>query len=305
MGTLATAGRGFEIAMGDISANTKLATACKFINAEVARLRNHTIGIWILSVFGSLGLSLVLGFDDPRILLVLGVGASAISYVRARSELASSYKGVAARRIVALLGSDMTYRTGSSLTRQQLTATDLFQENVARTVSSDEIIGRTHSARYSIQHVRAFGLEKNAMVFDGTVIRIDFVQTFAAHTVIVPDRAGDSMNGWRGSGTGRSKDLVMLKHPAFERLYDVYSTDYYETKKILTQGFMQDAIDAHALFDNEPRFCFLGKTLWIAIPGHAATFDTSLFAPPLTPETAVGNLAVLVSVAERFSLSCQ
>jgi len=291
----------------EASVLNKVQTACNYVNAEVVRLRHQTIAIAAVCAAGAMLLWFVTGFGDARIALVVAAGVVSFAFVRARNELASSYKNIAAKRIVAGLGKELKYNHTSSLTRQQFIAMDLFADRCERWSSRDEIAGRTRGVRYSLHRARASAKDRRAPFFEGVIIKIDFGDNFPGHTVILPDSDGRALtgggNGSNGAASRRKKDLVMLKNPAFERLFDVYSTDYYEARQLVTPKFMEVVIDAQTRLATELRLCFVQKSLFIAVAGggDSLRFDASLFAEPLTPQAAVGNLMQLVSIAERLA----
>jgi hypothetical protein len=157
-------------------------------------------------------------------------------------------------------------------------------------------------AKYSLHRVRASAGERGAPLFDGVVVKLDFEETFPAHTIIVPDQSGQLVIGStapRTSGGGRKKDLVMMKNPVFERSFSVYSTDYYEARKLITPFFMQIVMDAHARLRTEMRLCFLQRSLYVTIAGDALQFTPTLFGDRLTPQRAIG-VAQLVAFAQRL-----
>jgi hypothetical protein len=303
MALVASASRTRTDAFSVIEASTfaKVQAACNFVNAEVARLRHRTIAIWVGCALGALLLWIGTGLLDPRIALVLVAGACIVAFVRAREELIASYRGIAAKRIVAGVGSHLKYNATSTLTRQHFDAMDLFPERCDRWVSRDEIAARTRGAKYSLHQVRAVGKNGKAAFFDGVVIRIDFDEGFPGHTVILPDRDGRTLGTANGTASARrKKDLVMVKNPAFEQVFAVYSTDYYEARQLVTPKFMEVVLDARARLGTELRLCFLNKSLFIAVAGHGLRFGATLFAPPLTPQAAIGKLVLLVAIAERL-----
>ena len=307
MALVATASRTGSFDVGsnlETSALAKVQAACNFVNAEVSRLRHQTIAIAVIAGIGAILLWIFTGAGNPRVPLVLASGIAVFFFVRARTELASSYRSIAAKRIVAGLGKELTYRPGSSLTRQHFIALDLFAERCGRWTSSDEIGGRVRGVKYSLHRARAGGGDRKAPFFDGVVIKVDFSDAFPAHTVIVPDHNGQLLGGHASNGAAgsrRKKDLVMLKNPEFERVFSVYSSDYYETRKLLTPEFMQIVLAAQANLDTELRLCFLQKSLYATVAVGAPRFKPTLFADPLTPQAAVGTLVPLVSLAQRLA----
>jgi hypothetical protein len=285
------------------SALVKVQAACSFVNTEVDRIRNQTIGIAVACAIGALVLSSFSFLGDGRVALVIGAGIAVFHFVRARSQVASSFRVIAGKRIVAGLGRGLTYNPTSSLTQRHFAALELFPVVCTRVDSSDEIAGRMPGAKYALHRVRASSSDRGGPVFDGVVMKLDFEETFPAHTIIVPDQSGQLVIGAtapRTSGGGRKKDLVMMKNPVFERSFSVYSTDYYEARKLVTPFFMQIVMDAQARLHTEMRLCFLQRSLYVTIAGDALQFTPTLFGDRLTPQRAIGA-AQLVALAQRLA----
>jgi hypothetical protein len=304
MALVASATRTRTDAMSVVEASVfaKVQAACNFVNAEVARLRNQTIAIWVACAVGALLLWIATELLDPRIVFVLAMGGVLLAFVRARTELESSYTQIAAKRIVAGLGSQLRYNPASTLTRQQFVGMDLFSERCERWSSRDEIAGKVRGAKYSLHQVRASAKDRRVPFFDGVIVRIDFEESFPGHTVILPDRDGRTLGAATGTAAARrKKDLVMLKNPAFERMFAVYSSDYYEARQLVTPKFMEIILDAQTRLGTELRLCFVNRSLFIVAAGHGVRFGAALFAAPLTPQAAVGKLVHLVALAERIA----
>jgi hypothetical protein len=280
----------------------KVQPVCGFVNAELTRLRNQTIGIPIVSAVATLLLCMVTGVGDIRVPLLVGGGAFAVCFVRARMELASAYTNIVAKRLVAALGKGLTYKTASSLTRQQFIATDLFSSLGDRWRSHDEIGGKVGAVRYSLHQVRAAGRDRGSAVFNGMIIKVDFNDNFPGHTVIVPDREGQTAGSNANAGSRIKRDLVMLKNPAFERVFSVYSSDYYEARRLVTPKLMELVMEASKQF-TDVRLAFVQKSLFIAVAGEMPRPEATLFGAPFTPNVAVGKLVPLVAFAEGLASS--
>ena len=278
----------------------KVQAACSFVNSEIDRVRNQTIGIAVASTFAVLLFSSLSGVGDVRVPIIIAAGITIFFFARARTEVgAPTFRAVAAKRIVAGLGSGLTYSAVSSLTLRHWAALDLFPEPCSRFLSRDEIAGRTDGVKYSLHRVRAFGNDRKGMIFEGVIIKIDIAGIFPAHTIIVPDRSGQPQIA--PSSSGRKKDLVMMKNPAFEQLFSVHSTDYYEARKAVTPFLMQTMMDAQVRLDAELRLCFLNKSLYVTVAGQSPRFTQKLFAVPLTPQSALGTLTDLVPFAQKLA----
>ena len=270
---------------------------CSFVNAEVARLRNMSIGIATACAIAAILFPLVTRIGDARIPLVLAAGVFAVWFVRARRELASHCTNLAAKRFVAALNRGLSYRTGSSLTQQQFQAADLFRESVHRWTSRDEIAGRADGVRFTLHRVRATAKERGRMVFDGVVIKIDFGTTFPGHTLVIPDGDAEPV------GNRVRKDLVMLKHPTFEKEFSVFASDYYEARRLVTPALMDAVLAAAPSFPEGIRMAFVARSLFVAVRTDGLRVEAPLFGAPLTPDTAVGSLMRMVTFAEALAAS--
>ena len=268
---------------------------CAFVNAEVAQLRNMSIGIGALCAIGAVLFPLITRIGDVRIPLVLAAGVFSVWFVRARRQLASHCTNLAAKRFIAALSRGLSYKASSSLTQQQFQASDMFRESVHRWSSRDEIAGRAGGIRYSLHRVRALGKDRNAVVFDGVVIRLEFTSNFPGHTVIVPD--GDP----QPAGTRVKKDLAMLRNPAFEEHFSVFATDYYEARRLLSPVVMQAIQSTADAFDGALRMAFVARSAFIAVRSEGLQVEAPLFGAPLTPDSAVGSVIRMVNFAEALA----
>ena len=276
----------------DTPAIARVQGVCNFINAETARQRNILIGISIAAVLGAMVVPLVTGLHDPRILFVLVAGVIGFFFVRARQDLASAYEKVAINRLVTAVSRELTYRAKSTLTREQFVVSDLFN-GVEKWNSRDEIAGRTRGARFSLHRVRASGADRSAPVFDGIIVKIEGGASFPGHTLVIAEGAK------LPHGSRVRRDLVLLKNPAFEERFNVFSTDYHEARRILTPRLMAIIMVASNQIE-DLRLAFTQKSLFMAIPGGGALHvNASLFGGRLTPEAVVGRLVTLVALAER------
>jgi len=286
-------------AIGSLEASVynRVQAVCNFVNAEIARLRHQTIAIGIACIIGAAVLWYVTG--SGHVALVVAAGAFALCVVRARAELTSSFSNIAAKRIVNAIAQQLAYRSQSSLSREQFNSLDLFAGKCAKFSSHDEITGRVRGVRYSVHQVQARRGDRS-MMFDGAIIRIEYPANFPGHTVVVPDHDGQLLGAMNG-GSRRKKDLVMVKNPSFERLFSVYSTDYYEARRLLTPELMKLVIEGKAALGADMRLCFVHRSLFVAVAEPAAPYHATLFAQPLTPPVALGKLVHLIAFAERIA----
>jgi hypothetical protein len=276
----------------------RVKSVCDFVNAEVARLRNQTIAIALFALVGAIVFPLVTGIGDPRIPLLLAAGIIGIAILRARNELASSCRNIAAKRMVAAMSRSLSYRPKSTMTQKQFLAMDLFSGHVFGWKTGYEMAGNARGIRFGLHRVTATGRNSSEVVFDGVIIKVDFSQAFPGHTIVVPDKLEGGSHGSRVK-----RDLVLLKHPAFEQRFSVYSSDYFEARRLVTPKLMGAAIEAVEKVGGDIRMAFVQRSLFVAARGEALDVNATLFSGPLTPQAAVGKATHLVVFAERLALA--
>jgi hypothetical protein len=274
----------------------KVRPVCEFINAEATRLRHQVIGIGTAGTVGLVILFVILGIQSLWIAFFLGAGLFAFWFARSRAQLASSFSNIAMKRIASALG-NLTYRAKSTLTMQHISSMDLFASGDATWTMRDEIAGISGDIRYSLHQARLAGRTKESVLFDGVIVRMDFREPFSAHTVVIPESDGQALNA---AGSRKKKDLVMLKNPAFERMFGVYSTDYHEARRFVTPKWIYVALQATESLGKDLRFAFVQKSLFIAVPRVQLHPVPSLFGDALTPEGAVGPTTRLVGLVESM-----
>jgi hypothetical protein len=281
----------------DAASRGRVQIVCDFVNAEVAYWRNLLIGVSLVSLVGMVLFPLVTGLADARVAIVIVAGIVAVFFARARHELASSYGRLATKRLVAATNKALSYKPLSSLTREQFVALDLFPLPGTGWRGVHEIGGRAGNASFSLHAVHAPAMERGRDVFRGVIIRLDFATSFP-HTVVLPERQG---HGTGTSGSTARRDLVLVKNPEFERMFNPYSADYLQARQLFTETFMQLVISATRLFGPDLRFAFLKRSLFVAVPGATLLPEVSLVSAPLTAEAATGQLARLAALAEALA----
>jgi hypothetical protein len=309
----------------DASTRARVQAGCNYVNAEVARLRKRVTTVAIICTGGAIVAWILLGGGDPRALFGLGLAIWFLVYNKAQKELKSGYKGIVVRRIVASLGRGLTYQAGSSLTVQQFTSMDLFNEDASTWNSEDEVSGRKNQVAYALHEVRA-GRQDNSsgtrllggssffmlaalkaskqdqrIFFRGLIVKLDFNKNFAGHTVVVPDREGQILAGLFGeSESRRKKSIVRMENVDFEKMFSVYSTDDQEARYLITPKLMELVMETQLLLGAELRLCFKENSLFVTVPQKKDRFEVNMFGGAVTPETAVGDLVEVVNLAEKL-----
>lgn len=280
----------------DAATRSRVKLVCSFINAEVARVRNRTIAIGVACIVGIVLVPFVVPFFDARIPFILSGGIFAFFYVRARTELSSSYRDVAVKRLVAALGRRLTYKPASALTREQFLSLDLFPVVGDGWKSVHTIGGGAPGASYSLHQVEAAGVARGSVAFRGAVVRVDVSRSFPGHTIVVPEH-----DGIAGGVSRVKRDIVMLKNPTFERMFGVYSTDYAQARGAITPRLMAVIMRATETFGTDLRLALVNRSLYLALPDDALLPEVGLLTPPFTPESAAGALARAVALAEELT----
>jgi hypothetical protein len=288
----------------------KLQAGCNYINAEVEKKRRNVISVGIIAAALGLIVYAIMwnrGQQDPRFPIGGAVMLTVLYYFKVRRELAKEYKHVVVRRVVTALGHGLTYSPESRFTRQDFLEMDLFEKRAEQWHAEDEIGGRQNVVTYSILEAHASRTEgsgknrRKVTIFRGLIIRLDFNKNFRGHTVVVPDAESKILGGLFGeSESRRRKEIVRLENVDFEGLFSVYATDQQEARYILTPKLMELVMEAQALLGANLRLSFHDNSVFVTIPQSTNRFEVNLFGAKITPDSACGELAEVVKLAERL-----
>ena len=287
----------------DPRARARVQVACDVVNGEIAVQRRNALltGIGVVIV----ALPLAGAYPDfARLILFAAMIAVGGVVGNARRVVAKTYKQLVVGRIVKALGDGLTYRAESSLTKKAFVGMELFPETPSSFESEDEISGRKANVAYSVHEVRATRQEgkRTVSIFNGLMIRLDFNKNFRGHTTVVPNGMSvrsATLLGKLLSGSPR-KSQVTLENPDFEQIFDVYSTDDQEARYLLTPKLMELVLAANAVQVMDMlRLAFVNNSLYVAVPMPGNRLEAGLTAT-VTPDGAVGELAEVVNLAERF-----
>jgi hypothetical protein len=266
---------------------------CDFVNTEVARTRTRLIVVGLACLIALVLFPILTRMFDPRVPAVIVGGVFVFWAVRLRGELATSYRKVATKRLIAAINKQLSYRAVSSLSRKEFDSLELFPALGKGWNSRHEIAGRTRDAKFSLHAVFASGSERASAVFQGVIIRLDFSSPFKSRTVVFPDgvAAPAASNGKR--------DLVLLKSPRFEQMFNTYSNDYGHARQLLSAELMELLVSTP--FGARSSMAFVKQSVFVAVPGATLLPDVSLFSAPLTPETAAGDIVRLVTFTDALA----
>lgn len=294
-----------RISQLDQSTLLRLQAGCNYINAEVEKRRKTVIVVGVLAVLAS-----VFVFfrwqTDPRVIFA-GVMVAVMYGAHAQRQVAKTYKHIVVGRVVKALGHGLTYSAESKFTRQDFLDMDLFEKRAEKLQSEDEVAGRKNAVSYSILEAKATRTEgsgknrRTVIIFRGVIVRLDFNKHFHGHTVVVPDRESKVLGGLFGEAESRRrKQLARMENVEFENAYSVYTTDQQEARYLLTPKLMELMMQARLLFGGDVRFSFHDNSVFATIPQSTDRFEVGLFGRRITPESACGELAEVVQLAERM-----
>ena len=228
---------------------------------------------WLWSQFGRRP-------DDPVLLAVyLGVGAT-VAWLWASSSLASAYRRRYKDEVLTPMASelgDLSYRPAVAPDAAVLQQQRLFPY-FDRLSAEDEVVGSYQGVPISIVELQLADTrgKSTVKVFDGLFVRVALPRTLSGMTAVVADigilTALRDLMGARGAGR------VRLEDPAFERIYQVYSTDQISARALLTPAFMARFVTLGERSGfQRPVALAQGNDLTIALPKQQGR---DLFEPP-------------------------
>jgi hypothetical protein len=302
---------GGRLSQLDKQSQLKLKLACDYINAQVAKVRRRILTVGAVCVALALIVYSVMwnrGYTEPHfpiggaVLIVLIFGA------HQWRGLNKTYKRILVTRVPAALGQGMTYSAESRFTKQDFIEMDLFEKMVEKWRAEDEVCGRKNAVTYSILEAQATATEgagknrRTVVIFKGSIVRLDFNKNFLGHTVVVPDSESKILGGLFGeSKSRRRKGICRMESVDFEKLYSVYGTDQQEARYLLTPKMMELIIEAQRVLGSPIRLSFHDNSVFVTIPQSRNRFEMGgIFGARITPEIACGEVAEVMSLAERL-----
>jgi hypothetical protein len=292
----------------DASTHAKVMAACNFINAEISRLRHRSTTAGI--IIAALAFTVWLVFRVQNLALLAGVSFAMLVLVVGyfENQLRKVYKQIVVRRLVSALGGGLSYNPESEFSKEEFLQLDLFSRNIDNFRSEDEVRGSRPPVNYTIREAFATRTEgsgkhrRTVTVFKGLLVSLDFNKHFSGHTVVVRNQdsaiLGELFGEWESRG---NKTLTHMESVEFEEQFSVYTTDAQQARYILTPKLMELILRAQEGFDGPMRMSFQDSSVVLAIPQSVNRFEISLFRmSPVTPESAVSELAEVVQMAESM-----
>ena len=276
----------------DAAAGDALAMQLKDVLDEVEAARLETVeainrrAVWRvpLAAAGGVAVAVVGQFSDdaPDFLETLGLLiASAIAgYVWASLGPASAYARLYKDKVLPRLASSfgaLSYRGAVTPDLGRLKEECIFRRFDA-VEADDEIFGTHRTRPISIVELKlTHGSGKNKdTTFDGLLVTLELPRDTGAVTAVVTD-AGD-LGNFFDRQKGQHRERVRLEDVAFEKIYEVYSTDQVASRALLHPAFMEKLKALGELQDFErPQVLCAGRVLQIAMPKR---MRANLFEPP-------------------------
>jgi hypothetical protein len=293
----------------DQSARARLEAACGFINDEIQATRRKIVRFSAACVILALIGYAVMWHDgvrDPRLPLIAALFFTTMYGGYAYRGLARTYKQVVIGRIVNALGQGLSYSPVSRCTKDRFLGMDLFLKRTETWKAEDEICGHKNAVAYSLFEAKATRTEgsgknrRTVTIFRGLIVQLDFNKNFRGHTVVVPNADSQVLGGLFGESESRGrKELCRMDNVTFEDTFSVYSTDQQEARYVLTPKMMELIMATERTF-GAIRCCFKDASMFITIPSAVNRFEVRLWGAKMTPESAIGELAQCVDLAERL-----
>lgn len=284
------------------------------LEAERLRLkregaRNGAIALAVLTVIG-LVIDLCQGgqaFGWTLILSILGLICLPIVIGSQSGKLKTYYKGRIITPIVGAICQEAEYKPAEGIDEKIFCSCGLFTTRPDRYGAEDMIAGRVGATRFSFSEVHAE--EKRvthtgkstttywADIFRGFLFVADFNKEFAGRTIVTRSHLFSfSTPGQR----------ARLEDPAFEKRFDVYTTDQIEARYILTPSLMKRITELDAAYDNRLTMSFHNASLVVAIPDSVDHFEASVWRSVLNRnvfEREFGTIRQLVGIVDELNLN--
>lgn len=134
-------------------------------------------------------------------------------------------------------------------------------------------------------------------IFKGFFFMADFHKDFQGVTTV----RRDSLIKLRFGET-----RVKLENPDFEKVFDVYSSDYMEARYLLTPSMMERLLQVERSFGGGISLCFRNSKVLIAIPDSKNHFEASIWHS-MTDQNAVKaeftTIRMLTGIVQELQLN--
>lgn len=271
-------------------------------------VRNGAIEVALMAAIGLvIDLTLGGGFAWTLILSVIGL-IYWPRYIGSQSEkLRAFYKDQIIQPIVGAICREARYLPDEGIDQQIFSSCGLFSGRVDCYGAEDMIEGRVGATRFSFSEVLA--QEKRTShsgkttttywvdIFRGFLFVADFNKEFAGRTIVTRS----SFFSFSTPG-----QRARLEDPAFEKRFDVYTTDQIEARYILSPSLMRRITELDEAYGGRLTLSFHQSTLVVAIPESVNHFEASVWRSVLDRslfERDFGMIRQLVGIVDELNLN--
>lgn len=222
-----------------------------------------------------------------------------ISCIHGKSSVLSSfYKEEIVDVIIHAFCPNATYSPNDGISETLFCDSGLFT-SPDRYHAEDRIEGRLDKTAFVCSEVHAEERKtrttKNGTqhywvdIFEGFIFMADFHKDFQGETLVL-------RNSLLKLQIGTSR--VKMENPAFEKRFDVFSTDQIEARYLLTPSMMERILKLDNLFGKGITVSFRNSTILIAIPDSRNRFEASIWSSLKDTNILESDFFVLKSLLE-------
>lgn len=238
------------------------------------------------------------------LLYCVGFGAVA-GYTWAVAQLGTAYRLLYKQRVLPLLAAQfgaLSWRPAQVPDLARWQAAGVLPEH-QRAIADDELFGTHRNLPVSIIELRleSHSGDDTTVHFNGLLTEVTLPRGLRGSTAVIAN-AGllGRLRDWIGRD-GRT--LVRLEDPAFEAVYQVWSTDQIAARALLTPAFMERllALAAGSRF-GQPLAITSDNRLTMAIPRTGSLFEPPSYSRPAASRAALvalyDDIAAVLAVAD-------
>lgn len=237
-------------------------------------------GLIAAATIGAVGLALIPTIKTFSLIIFVAAVFAFLIFVGSKSaEVTAFYKKHIVSQVVDGLLPDAVYRPEWGVSEQLFCHCGLFSTVPDRYSSEDGVIGRVGKTdlRFSEVHAEERHVSVDSKgrrreywtdIFNGFLFEADFHKEFRGHTVLYRDALIKFRLGER---------RVKLENEAFERCFDVYSTDEVEARYILSPSMMERLVALNDRLNGGITLSFYQSKVYIALPDSTNHFEASIW----------------------------
>lgn len=160
--------------------------------------------------------------------------------------------------------------------------------------------------RATIPKGRGIIVTKTGRKFKGVFFMADFHKDFNGFTVITRNNSSKIVKYINSTKAFDNLNKVKLENSAFEKIFDVYSTDQVESRYLLSPLIMERLVEINKKFSAKITFSFRESMIYIAVPQKTNHFEAPIFSSMLSKkklETEFGLLVMLIEIIKDLNLN--